>query len=87
MAEDEIARIVRAVLRVANADLTAATRAELHIRQQWGGDRIYVAKSPAKAKTWSLAESLAAGRQLNEARNQLGISRPSMYRYLRRTLR
>ncbi len=59
-------------------------RLERRIRDVWGGQRAYVGKALAAGKAHRLAESLAAGCGLHEARVELGVCRSTLYRMLRR---
>jgi hypothetical protein len=54
------------------------------IRDLWGGQRTYICKAQTEGKVRLLAESLAAGRPISEARNQLGMHRRTCARLLRR---
>lgn len=81
--------LVRDILRMVR-DLPANPkdddfwRLDRQIRDIWGGQRTYVCKAKTEGKAWRLAESLAAGRPLSEARNQLGLRRRTCERLLRR---
>lgn len=84
MAEDQIARIIQAMRDIANIDLTTAAKVELHIRQQWGGDRIYVGKAPAAKKNFEFRQIEPLGLSLTEASLRLGINRTTLWRLRRR---
>lgn len=59
-----------------------------HIRREnriaEGGERHYVWKEVARGKAFSLAECLAAGLPIAEARKTLGLHERTCRRYLRR---
>jgi hypothetical protein len=57
---------------------------EVDLRRDWGGERVYVVKAKPQGKAYSLAESLAAGRSLDEARAELHVHRSTCWRWLRR---
>jgi hypothetical protein len=57
---------------------------ERQVRELWGGQRTYVCKDVSAGKVHVLAESLAAGRSLSEARRKLGVTRMTLHRMLRR---
>jgi len=60
------------------------TRLEVRLRQEYGGERVYVLKEKTAGKAWSLAERLAAGEGWREALATMGISRRTGCRIRRR---
>ena len=59
-------------------------RLEADLRLEWGGERFYVPKASSEGKACSLVESLAAGRDPDEARAAIGVSRFTWWRWRRR---
>ena len=84
---DFLDEIVRRIFAASSGGATAVRREEIKIRQQFGGERFYVPKALVKGKVHSLAESLAAGRNLREAFSGAGVSRATGYRLISRKAR
>jgi hypothetical protein len=85
MADDIIRAFVARLLAYTTPE--EAQRVEIEFRQQWGGERHYVAKDVPTLKTWALAGSLAAGATIREAFDAVGCSRRTGYRLLSRRWR
>jgi hypothetical protein len=85
MADDMVRDILRMVRGLpANPTADDFWRLDRQIRDLWGGQRTYICKAQTEGKVFRLAESLAAGRPLSEARNALGLHRRTCHRLLRR---
>lgn len=65
---------LKAIIDAARAAPTA-TDAELQIREQMGGNRIYIGKAPTYRKTLRLAAAVAAGLDLQTAFDRAGVRR------------
>lgn len=88
MADDLFAEFIRRVLEADDrGGKQEVTRTEIRIREQYGGQRIYLQKDPSTKKTMAAGASLAAGRNLNEAFAAAGVSRATGYRLLARRWR
>ena len=86
VAEDIIDALLRE-LRQLSPQMTPdeAWRIETRLRHACGGVLGYVRKSATTdAKTWRLGLGLAAGRPLSEAFADIGVSRATGFRLLRR---
>jgi hypothetical protein len=85
MAKDIVTDVMRLLQELdPHRPHTELWRFERQVRDLWGGQRTYVCKAQTLGKVRCLAESLAAGRPLSEARNQLGLRRRTCERLLRR---
>lgn len=90
MARDIVTAFCEALLaEQPGAPSDLVRRIEVRLRNEWGGDRVYVPKdSPTEGKVGRLAAALAAGVPLKAAFDQCGVSRSAGYRLiLRRRLR
>lgn len=59
-------------------------RIEQRMRQEFAGERHYVAKEPSQGKAWRLGDALAAGVPLGAAILDLGVTKQYAYRLLKR---
>lgn len=82
MGKDFLAEVIRRLLECSGPD--AIRKEEIKIRQQWGGERVYVQKAPTAGKTQRLAEGLAAGHALRDVFESAGVSRRWGYRLISR---
>lgn len=61
--------------------------AALQIRRDLGGGAIYIKKAPAEGKAFRLGAALAGGVPLVQAFGEVGVSRATGFRLLRRRWR
>lgn len=84
MTDDIIKRFLRAILELhpctPESDLR---RVEVVLRQEWGGERVYVSKAPTDVKSSRRLERLAAGGSEREALREIGVSRATAWRLRR----
>lgn len=85
MPEDVLDKIM-AQVRAAAPELPAArvNAIALQIRRDIGGSACYIKKAPAAGKAFRLGVALAAGVPLSQAFGEIGISRATGFRLLRR---
>ena len=83
---DDIVRRFLSLARELHPETPTAewTRLEVRLRQEFGGERVYILKERTMGKAWSLAERLAAGDGWREALAATGISRRTGCRMRRR---
>lgn len=70
MAKDVLSDLIRHVLEQAGVDVTIATRIEPSVRQAFGGERYYLARTMPEKKTATVGTGFALGmtaRQIAEA--------------------
>ena len=81
---DLIADVCRR-FRQLDADISEllASRVEKEARQAYGGERIYVANQVLRDKARAL-EGVVQGRPVREMAKELGVSRITIYRHLKR---
>lgn len=65
----------------------AAAQLEQHIRQVWGGERVYIGKRPAEEKVSRLAIELQRGVAIIDAFANAGLARRTGFRLLNRRRR
>jgi hypothetical protein len=77
--------IVTACLRyLAELAPDRAAAAELEIRQEWGGARVYVQKDAPAARCSTVAAARARGLTVDQAAAFAGVHRATAYRLMRR---
>jgi len=87
MAEDDFVHgLVKAVAAAAGVSETApAIRAvEIHWRQTWGGNRVYVAKAPTWVAVATIGNGVAGGLSLRDAVDRVEVGERQRYRILSR---
>jgi len=88
MAKDVLDELVRQILAAApSIPPAAAESAANRVRQDWGGERVYIRKAPAEGKALRLGSALAAGVPLAQAFGEVGCSAGYGYRLIRRRWR
>lgn len=80
------AKVVRAILDAqgVKADVATVRRLELHIREQFGGERFYIGKPTSLGKAARLAAAVAGGQSPERAIRQARISRAWGFRLFSR---
>lgn len=75
--DDDIVLRFLDAMRQAGASFTedVAVQAELHIRQELGGERHYIARSPKRGKAIALGSAIRSGANITEAMRKVGVSR------------
>lgn len=83
---DDIVRRFLSLARDLHPETPTAewTRLEVRLRQEFGGERVYVLKAQAEGKAFLHAESLAAGKSQDEARREVGVHRTTVWRWRQR---
>jgi hypothetical protein len=83
--EDVLIRML-AIMRSSGVSFSeeVAVQVEMQIRQEVGGQRIYIQKSPARVKTQHLATAIRTGAKISEAMAKAGVSRSHGFRLLNR---
>jgi hypothetical protein len=76
MSEDSAERLVRLALAAAGVDADVATvrKAELSIREYYGGARVYIRRSESLGKATRFATALASGASVAAASKAAGIT-------------
>lgn len=88
MADDVIDDLVRQLLAAAPELPAQRVEAIAHrIRHDWGGNRVYIRKAQAEGKAFRLGSALAAGVPLNQALDDLQVSRATGFRLMFRLTR
>jgi hypothetical protein len=86
MADDDFLSDVWKVLAL-HVGTGVADRELLQLRQQWGGARLYLKKSPALPTQKELGERIASGLPVRDAFSAVGCSAAWGHRLLSRRLR
>lgn len=86
MGKSDFDDLVAQILAAALPDFPAARAREiaLAMRQDWGGQQLYIGKAQAEGKAFRLGTALAAGEPIARAFAAVGVSRATGYRLLGR---
>lgn len=82
MADDIIGAFIRR-LEALGISHDQARRIGVELRQEWGGTRTYVPKSPVEKKSMDVGDWVSRGVTLTEAFERAGCGRSQGYAYLR----
>lgn len=87
--EEDIVLRLLAIARDMGASFTEeqALQIECKIKQEVGGQRIYVQKSPARLKTQRLAAAIRTGKTISEAMAMAGVHKAWGYALMSRKAR
>lgn len=80
-----VARLARILGLDAAALAPVRALVELDIKQRYGRDKVYVRESPPPDKSAAVLRDYHAGTSSADLRRRHGISRATLYRYLKRT--
>lgn len=86
--EDILFRFIQA-MRQSGATFSdeIAVQVEMQLRQEVGGQRVYIPKAPARVKTQRLATAIRTGAKISEAMAQAGVHKTWGYALMSRKIR
>ena len=83
--EDILFRFIQ-IMRQSGASFSdeIAVQAEMQIRQEVGGQRVYIPKAPARVKTQRLATAIRTGAKIEDAMAKAGVKKTGGYALMSR---